>query len=582
MTPWGCEGRDRNVVREAATEDESSTIVWSDKSLSGSRRLFMGRRLQDTAQVDWLVTLEVMDKGGNELDRKANADKLLSNLGGDSNYTTANDKAGVPISILVRGLTLTEIMDKVKGVPGITYVEQDFPAVLVPDTSRESVFGEINTDGPSGRLLGDKILKHYTLAHKERRLKECSDKEQSFPDWGLDRVDDYSQADHCFGDHAHTLGYGEGVGIYVIDTGISYDHKDFGGRAVPALSYKQGYQEVCDSTDKTCAFDDDGHGTHCAALAAGDKYGVAKKANIYGIRVMDAAGAISMNWVVQSIDWVIESKPQPAVITMSLQALSNYLPCLEAITRATDAGITVTVAAGNAGLSDHPDACDYSPAFVPTAITVGSVDEGDLRSAFSNYGSCIDIFAPGRNIRSASNEDVDGFKVMSGTSQAAPLVAGSAALLLGSDPTLNVRGVTDLLVEGATKDLIQDEKEGSPDKILFVGIGIEKLGTNESLFTPLDGGTNRACRGRNENDGNTISAMWLEYFGSSYYDIQYGVEKREICERLCEQNAGCIGFEYKFHATWLGLSERGRCELWNRQIAATAEHEGFECYMRNR
>jgi len=203
---------------------------------------------------------------------------------------------------------------------------------------------------------------------------------------------------------------------------------------------------------------------------------------------------------------------------------------------------------------------------------------GDLRSAFSNHGSCVDIFAPGRDIKSASHKSDTGTAVKSGTSQATPLVAGAVALLLAHQ-NLSVREVSTLLAEGATDDLVTEPGKGSPNKILYVGPGFETLGDEVELFEPVNGGTNMACRGRNEADGDIFSEMWAKYWGTSAYEVEY-VDTLEACKNVCLESKSCTGVEYKFQGNFFGGA--GRCEIWVRDIGCTKEETGFECHKYNR
>lgn len=530
----------------------------------------------------------------------------LGEEAGASIETEGHLAGGVPEIVI--NATLSEIEEIIDGIEGIAYVEQDCEGEMVPDQSGSSGYtnyiegaeGAETTAATARRLASDEIADHY---HKHiRDLYEAKDRRllgdgtdgqgrrlpaceggQAFPDWGLDRTDSKQNTDKSYGCHPSSLTYGEGVNVYVVDTGIRYSHVDFEGRAKPALTWQNGKMEECDPTDFECAKDDDGHGTHCAALVAGKRYGVAKKANIWGIRTFTNSNKMSVSWILQAIDFVVTKGQKPSVMSMSIQMLGTWKPALDAITEATEHGVAIVVAAGNAGNTENPDACDHTPAYVPSAIVVGSIDKSDFRSSYSNFGSCLDIFAPGRDIKSASHKSDDGSITHSGTSQATPMVAGAVALLLAHKPDLGVKGVTTLLLEGASKGQVEfGDKEGedqSPNKLLYVGPGFESLADDTDLFELY--GKDFACRGRNEADGDPWSQLFAGYWGTSYYaNIQ--TNSIEECQEHCKKAASCTGVQFKREASSMldGVANGGfgECNIWTRGIANRHEKEGTDCY----
>ncbi|KUO14415.1 S8 family peptidase [Streptomyces dysideae] len=272
------------------------------------------------------------------------------------------------------------------------------------------------------------------------------------PSWGLDRIDQRNlplDKSYTWPESA-----GAGVSVYVIDTGIRISHKDFGGRA----SY--GWDFV--GNDRS-AGDGNGHGTHVAGTVAGTKYGVAKQAKVIAVRVLDNAGAGTTAQVIAGIDWVTKNARKPAAANLSLGGYRNA-QLDTAVRNSIASGVTYTVAAGNESLP----AGLYSPAGVKQAITVGATDKKDARASFSNYGSALDLFAPGTTITSASHTSDTGKATFSGTSMASPHAAGTAALYLADRPQATPAQVSQALVAQAANGKVSGRGLGSPNKLLQV------------------------------------------------------------------------------------------------------------------
>jgi len=255
---------------------------------------------------------------------------------------------------------------------------------------------------------------------------------------------------------------GQGTHIYVMDTGVRTTHQDFEGRAIATVDTVSGRGRVTECNgDANCATDSNGHGTHCAGTAAGKAYGVAKQATIHAMKVCCGFGSN----ILGGMDWIVTKGSRPAVMTMSLGSYSTPESSRVAVDAVVNSGVVVTVSAGNRG----SDSCLKSYTFIASAIGVGASDETNTRAGFSNYGTCNAIFAPGVRTVSASNRDDTGSSVKSGTSMAAPMVAGVSALLLEQDGSRSPAKIRELLRSRATPDVLKSLKTGDPNLLLNAG-----------------------------------------------------------------------------------------------------------------
>jgi subtilisin family serine protease len=276
------------------------------------------------------------------------------------------------------------------------------------------------------------------------------DTTQTSVTWGLDRIDQRSLPLNT----TYTYNYtGAGVSAYIIDTGILPTHVEFGGRAAVA------YDAVGDGQN---GIDCNGHGTHVAGTVGGTTYGVAKGVALYAVRVLNCSGSGTNAGVIAGVDWVTAHAVKPAVANMSLGGGTDT--ALDtAVTNSINSGVVYSVAAGNS----NRDACKFSPARVPAALTIGATTNTDARASYSNYGTCLDLFAPGSSITSAWIGSDTATNTISGTSMATPHVTGVTALYLQAHPTATVADVVNAIKTNATPNVVINAGRGSPNLLLY-------------------------------------------------------------------------------------------------------------------
>ncbi|GAA1339775.1 S8 family serine peptidase [Saccharothrix algeriensis] len=273
---------------------------------------------------------------------------------------------------------------------------------------------------------------------------------QDNPTWGLDRVDQKNLPL----DRKYTYNTtASNVTTYVLDSGIRTTHTEFEGRA------SHGYDFVDEDPE---AQDCNGHGTHVAGTIGGRTWGVAKKTKLVAVRILGCGGSAPDSDGVEGIEWIAKNAAKPAVVNGSFTFDTPGIGD-EAISRLAAAGVTFVVAAGN----NSADACNTGPARNTNVIAVGATDNNDNRASFSNYGTCVDIFAPGNNITSASHSGDTGSTNMSGTSMASPHVAGGAALHLAGNASATPAQVLKALTDNATSGAVKNPGSGSPNKLLY-------------------------------------------------------------------------------------------------------------------
>ena len=360
-------------------------------------------------------------------------------------------------------------------VPGAEVVPDSYIVVLKP--ARDAVAGQVRAlaGKHSARVAAtySHALRGFAgtmTAAQARRMAadpavayvqpdvvhRASETQANPPSYGLDRIDQRNRPLDNSYTYARTAA---DVRAYIIDTGIRTTHTDFGGRAVSGF----------DAVDGGAADDCNGHGTHVAGTVGGAAHGVAKSVQLVAVRVLNCQGSGTTAQVIAGIDWVTANAAKPAVANMSLgggadTALDN------AVRNSIGSGVSYAIAAGNGLLGLIAlDACTQSPARVAEALTVSATDSTDRKASWANRGTCVDLFAPGIGITSAWATGDAATNTISGTSMAAPHVAGAAALYLSANPAATPAQVGSAIVGAATTGVVTSPGTGSPNRLLYTG-----------------------------------------------------------------------------------------------------------------
>lgn len=365
----------------------------------------------------------------------------------------SSDGTAVPGEYIVvlkkPGLTLQEQMQALKSF--ISDKESSL-GVKTLDQYDQALFGfAVSASDEQIRALALDERVDYIEVNKTLKFNAS----QQNPTWGLDRVDSRSSAKDSLYNYNYT---GSGVHAYIIDSGIRTSHQDFGGRVASTTNFVSG--GISSGAPEDCI----GHGSHVAGIVGGALYGVAKGVTLHNVRIAECNQSLLLNDLIAALNWVIGNAQRPAVVNFSIGTRNGISQALnDAVAAVTNSGITMVVSAGNL----NANACLYSPSSVSSALVVGATDDNNVRAGFSNFGSCVDLFAPGDDILSVGNGSDASVQVMSGTSMSAPFVTGAVALLLQQYGNISPATVESYIRGNATRNLLGGLDSSTANRFLF-------------------------------------------------------------------------------------------------------------------
>lgn len=417
----------------------------------------------------------------------------------------------------LREITGNENHGKIPGRFIVTLEPKNNPAEVArefdisPDYVYRTVLngfaGEISDAARNG------LMRDHRVVRIEKDGIATTSGTQTNATWGLDRVDQRElplDATYLYNND------GSGVESYIIDTGIRYTHEDFQGR-VPVDYYFDAFMDGQNGDD--C----NGHGTHVAGTVGGAEYGVAKNTSLIAVRVLDCNGSGTFSGVIAGMDWVAENASGPSVANMSLGGGSSQ-SVDDAVQRMYEAGVPVIVAAGNGDRRGREqDACGSSPAGAPTAYTIGATSDNDSKTSWSNYGDCVNMFAPGASITSAWYTSDTSTNTISGTSMASPHVAGVAALYLQNNTSATAQEVYDAITQFSTKNIVTNSRTTENHMVysLLSDSGNDDDGTTNAPPTAsftvecTDLTCNFDGSGSSDSDGSITDYSWTFGDGNS-------------------------------------------------------------------
>jgi aqualysin 1 len=402
---------------------------------------------------------------------------------------------------------------------------------------------------PPGRVDGVRSDPRVKLVEPDRVMHAFAT--QSSAPWGLDRIDQRSRPLNGTYTYSPT---GLGVTAYILDTGIRASHNQFGGRV------GAGFTAIDDGRGTN---DCDDHGTHVAGTIGGATYGVAKRVRLVPVRVLDCSGSGPTSGVIEGIDWVTRNARKPAVANMSLGGgISSSLD--QAVARSIASGVPYTIAAGNGNQGGKAqDACGTSPARVSTAITVSATDSNDHKASFANYGSCVDLFAPGVGITSAIDDADSATGTFSGTSMAAPHVAGAAALYLEANRQVGSQTVRDAVYAAATKGVVTSSNTSNNHLLYMAGFRAAIPPSNTS--PPTISGVAAA--------GEMLTGSQGAWSGTAPISLSNQWQRCDQSGSSCAAVAGATGSQYGLTEADVGFTIRLAPTAANVAGSATASSQ---------